>query len=220
MNGGAILVEQVFLSPSETQDIRAQANALAETRVAVAGPSGRVTRTWAHVAVETDHPVCRKIAQRLGTSIDWAALYYLDPGASIHAHRDLTGASLNKRIRFHVPVITNDAVDFRVHGQQVTMRPGELWCLDTSYLHSVANRGREARVHLILEGSISDGVAAILPKGWRRRIHDVVYVGALVGAFGKALLINAWRKPETFAAQMRMVGRFLRWRVLGLGAAG
>jgi aspartyl/asparaginyl beta-hydroxylase (cupin superfamily) len=113
---------------------------------------------------------CKKILNYLNVeNSDLFVFYYLDPRAKIHPHRDLTGASLNNRIRFHVPVITNDDVKFIVDGNVVNMLPGSLRCLDTSYVHQVENGGKISRVHIVIECKISNDIKNKLPKGWRVR---------------------------------------------------
>jgi hypothetical protein len=136
-------------------------------------------------------------------------------GARIHQHRDLTGAGLNNRLRFHIPIVTNPLVDFRVSGEKVMMEPGDLWCLDTSYVHSVENSGTRSRVHIVVECGINNRVRSEISRGLRVKLHDAHDAGLLAWSFAKSILKTSRSDPEYFCAQMGMVKKFIAWRVFG-----
>ena len=58
-------------------------------------------------------------------------------------------------MRLHIPVITNPDVEFLLNGTSVVMNEGECWYLRLSDPHSVANRGRTARVHLVIDATVN-----------------------------------------------------------------
>jgi len=62
----------------------------------------------------------------------------------------------------HVPVLTNDHVDFIVAGERVVMRPGECWYVNVDQMHSVLNRGATRRVHLIIDVVVNDWLREIV----------------------------------------------------------
>jgi hypothetical protein len=74
----------------------------------------------------------------------------LPAGREIVEHVD-KGFSLSESHRVHVPIVTNDAVLFRVGGEERHLRAGELWEINNLRPHAVENRGPEARVHLIVD---------------------------------------------------------------------
>lgn len=80
-----------------------------------------------------------------------ARLMRLGTGSMIKEHRDLDLCAEEGMVRLHVPIRTNPAVDFRLNGSPVVMRPGECWYLRLSDPHSVANRGDAPRVHLVID---------------------------------------------------------------------
>src|SRR5262249_20781504 len=107
MNKGAILLRQGFFTDVEIQFIAETARQFEQEKSNV-HTSGRYAGIqWHQVALDPERfPWLKKIYGFL--SVDQAELavfYYLSPGAVLHPHRDLTGASLNNRLRFHVPVI-------------------------------------------------------------------------------------------------------------------
>lgn len=71
-------------------------------------------------------------------------------GGKIPKHTD-AGYSLLNCHRVHLPIITNDKVDFVVGGEKKNMQVGELWEINNGSVHAVENRGNEDRIHLIID---------------------------------------------------------------------
>ena len=71
-------------------------------------------------------------------------------GGKILSHTDV-GFSLQNTHRVHVPIVTNDQVDFFVGGEKKNMRAGELWEINNASAHAVENRSDEDRIHLIVD---------------------------------------------------------------------
>ena len=79
------------------------------------------------------------------------AIFVLLPGNKrINPHTD-AGPLLEKLIRVHVPIITNDDVIFNIDGNKKNMKAGEVWVINNLKTHSVANNGDAARIHLIFD---------------------------------------------------------------------
>ncbi len=74
----------------------------------------------------------------------------LTAGSKIGEHKD-SGYSLLNVHRIHIPVITNEDIDFFVGGTKKQMRPGEFWEIDNSEKHAVENNSGEDRVHMIVD---------------------------------------------------------------------
>ena len=89
-------------------------------------------------------------------------LMRLAPGSIIKEHRDDDLSFEQGTVRLHVPVITNPEVEFRLNGSRVVMAAGSAWYLRLSDPHSVANRGRTDRVHLVIDAVANDWLAAQL----------------------------------------------------------
>lgn len=83
-------------------------------------------------------------------------LMRLAAGSVIKEHADFDLDAAQGFARIHVPICTNADVDFRLNGTRVTMAPGEAWYLRLADPHSVANRGRVARIHLVLDLMVND----------------------------------------------------------------
>ena len=219
-NSGAFIFSHNFLDAAEIAEVARLARQFAGQKRNVHSSGRYADLEWFQVDLDPALPVCVKLLAELDIPAPrMMVFYYLEPGAMIHAHRDLTGAGLNNRIRFHLPIITNSDVDFRVSGQRVSMAPGDLWCLDTSYKHSVHNGGVESRVHIVIECDITPKLAKRLPRSAGTRVHDLWFVAVLSAQFVKAVVSNAVTNPGYFRDQMGMVRRFIGWRFLGRGDA-
>lgn len=222
MNKGAILIEKDFLSPAQIEEIAAIARTHEHQKINVHTSGVYSGIQWHQVDLEgKGYAWLDQIYAKLGiTHAELAVFYYLSPGAVLHPHRDLTGASMNNRLRFHVPVYTNDGVDFRVSHERIIMKPGEFWVLDTSYLHGVRNDGADTRVHIVIECDVNQKIMAMLPRrDLKDRLHDLYYVAFLGAKFAESVLVNSIKDPTKMKQQMGMVVKFIRWRVLKLDKA-
>jgi len=217
-NPGAFVFCQDFLSEAELRQMATLAHEVADQKRNIATTERYASLQWYEVPLDPKQEVCAKLIDYLGVETpELLSLYYLEPGAALHPHRDLTGANLNNRIRFHIPIITNPGIDFRVSGQQIRMKPRDLWCLDTSYVHSVRNDGSESRVHIVMECTLTDQLRHRLPHGAAAQLHNIWFVMVLVAKFLSALLKNAVTNPRYFRSQIGMVLRFVGWRFLRIG---
>ncbi len=79
-------------------------------------------------------------------------LLKLEAGAEIKLHRDHELGYEDNQFRLHIPIITNPGVEFILDGEHLKMLPGECWYANVNFVHSVANRGTQDRVHLVIDG--------------------------------------------------------------------
>ena len=178
-NYGAFLVQDKFLNDSEMQaaiDVAQQSYAI--KKPTWGDDSALAGIKWFSVDLPGADPVVKKFSSKYlldESSIKMSVIYYLDPGAKIHPHRDITGAALNNRIRFHIPIVTNEKIRFLVDKKIVKMQPGSLWCLDTSYLHSVENLSEVSRSHIVLECEMNSEIKALLPRDLKSYAHSVEF---------------------------------------------
>jgi len=85
-----------------------------------------------------------------------ARLLKLAVGAEIKPHTDNCLGYEDGCFRLHVPIVTNSEVEFILDGKRLVMNEGECWYIDANFTHSVANRGQEDRVHLVIDGLRND----------------------------------------------------------------
>jgi len=84
----------------------------------------------------------------------------LAAGSQIRRHRDYELGLENGFVRIHVPVATNDKVDFALADERVQMREGEAWYLNVNFHHSVRNDGETDRIHLVIDCVVNDWLRA------------------------------------------------------------
>ena len=101
-------------------------------------------------------PYLRQVLAAFACPLQAVRLMRLAPGSLIKEHRDHDLAFEDGTVRIHVPVTTNDGVDFRLNGRRCVMPAGSAWYLRLSDPHKVANRGATDRVHLVIDAT-ADG---------------------------------------------------------------
>lgn len=226
MNYGAYVINANFLNAEEILQLKELSlKLLREATPTHAAGTKYASNLWSYIplvnksgeaASNVDIPAMRKVLDFFQTSITLGVFYYLMPGGDIHPHRDLTGAKMHDRIRFHIPIQTNDEVYFHVSHERMKMLPGTLWALDTSYLHAVRNAGIEPRVHIVIECDVNDWCRSILAKpNLKTKMHDIYYTCYLIWAVSKSLVINSWKDPKYLKVQLNMGIDFLKWRLKG-----
>ena len=81
-----------------------------------------------------------------------ARILRLGVGAEIKPHRDYKLGYEDGNFRLHIPIKTNQDVEFVLDGIHLKMLPGECWYTNVNYVHSVSNKGESDRVHLVIDG--------------------------------------------------------------------
>ena len=112
-------------------------------------------------------PYFREVVQSFRCPLRLVRLMRLTPGSIIKEHEDVVLSFEDGMVRLHIPVATNDAVDFRLNGERVVLEAGSCWYLRLSDPHSVANRGAEDRVHLVVDAEVNDWVGEVFAEAAR-----------------------------------------------------
>ena len=83
-------------------------------------------------------------------------LMRLCAGAEIKEHcDDELDIALSKEARLHIPVQTNEEVEFYLNGKRVWLRTGECWYLNFNLPHKVINNGTIDRIHLVIDCEVN-----------------------------------------------------------------
>jgi hypothetical protein len=111
----------------------------------------------------TYHELYKEFKKELKPVFDWIADHFQQDGfvvrclfarlaakGNIDTHTDGL-YSLLKCHRIHIPIITNDQVIFTIGGEDKVLAEGEMWEINNSTLHAVANKSDEDRIHLIID---------------------------------------------------------------------
>lgn len=110
---------------------------------------------WQNLPCLESSPILLSLLQSLTCPIKSVRLMRLHPGAEIKPHRD-QGLSLEQgEARLHLPLQTNEALNFYVDGQRVPMQAGELWYINADQIHWVENKGQEARINLVIDCEVN-----------------------------------------------------------------
>jgi hypothetical protein len=127
-------------------------------------------------------PYLRQVLASLACPLQAARLMRLSPGSVIREHRDHDLAFEDGTVRLHIPVTTNDGVDFRLNGVRCVMPAGSAWYLRLANPHSVANRGDTDRVHLVIDATVNDWVRALFERAEEPEPPSAAKI-AVFGAF-------------------------------------
>lgn len=121
-------------------------------------------------------PYIRQIMAMFDVVISRSRLMRLAPGASVPLHTDIN-YHWHKRVRIHIPIITDPKVRFLCAEKQIHMAQGECWIFDSSRPHSVHNDSDVHRVHLVIDTQgtskfwqIANQVAGQLQAGHSRAV--------------------------------------------------
>ena len=109
-------------------------------------------------------PYFREVAGTFQAPLRNVRLMRLTAGSVIKEHHDVDLSFEDGSVRLHIPVVTNDGVDFRLNGARVVLEAGSCWYLRLSDPHSVANRGTEDRVHLVIDAFVNDWVGRVFEE--------------------------------------------------------
>lgn len=91
-------------------------------------------------------------------------LMKLNVGAVIKEHTDHEMSFEEGEVRFHIPVETNEQVDFFILDEKIPMKEGECWYLNLSLPHRVNNAGGTDRVHLVIDCLVNDWVKELFSQ--------------------------------------------------------
>ncbi|WP_158996389.1 aspartyl/asparaginyl beta-hydroxylase domain-containing protein [Mucilaginibacter sp. L196] len=136
-------------------------------------------------------PSIKKITENLLCPIMAVRLLNLKSGAKIKPHKDNELAFEKGEARIHIPVFTNDGVEFYVEDNLVRMNEGECWYINANLKHSVVNNGKRDRIHLVIDCVVNDGLIELFEKADKTSRNEDYNVAE------KILIIEALRLQQT-----------------------
>lgn len=115
-----------------------------------------------------DTPFLRQLSY-IPDVLDWfqcpllsVRLMRLASGSVIKTHVDHDLSAEMGLARLHIPITTNNEVEFKLNGEVVHCLPGECWYLRLSDPHSVTNKGMTDRIHLVLDVTVNRWLYSLL----------------------------------------------------------
>lgn len=85
-------------------------------------------------------------------------LMKLNAGAVIKEHKDAELCYEKGEIRVHIPVVTHDDVEFFLDKERMILKEGECWYMNFNLPHSVNNKSKTDRIHLVIDAKVNDWV--------------------------------------------------------------
>lgn len=125
-------------------------------------------------------------------------LLQLAVGAEIKPHSDHCLGYEDGSFRLHIPIITNPDVEFILDNKRLVMNEGECWYIDANFEHSVANRGKQHRIHLVIDGIRNDWTDDLFYKEASEK--EFQKPKTVMSEEQKLLMIAELRKMNTAAA--------------------
>ena len=95
-------------------------------------------------------PYIKQVIASFGEVIGRSRLMGLAPGCEVPLHSDIN-YHWYKRVRIHVPIITDPAVTFYCGDKTLHMEAGDAWIFDSWKYHKVVNNSDIFRVHLVID---------------------------------------------------------------------
>ena len=142
--------------------------------LALRSTTGRANQIFTfaqETAAAVDTPVLerchyfRQVLAAFECPVHAARLLSLGPGSKILEHRDDFMGFEEGLIRIHIPVTTDERVEFFVGGRRLSMAEGEVWYIDFGLPHRVNNLSDRERVHLVVDCRVNDWVESVIPFG-------------------------------------------------------
>lgn len=109
-------------------------------------------------------PYAESLIDEMQCEVEIARFLRLEPKQHIYWHMD--PLSINHKVaRLHIPIVTNDLLEFQISHEDLTWKPGELWYGDFSFPHRLYNGDDQSRIHLVLDCVVNDWLRSLFPPG-------------------------------------------------------
>lgn len=103
-------------------------------------------------------PYMKEVLEHFQCPLLAVRLLKLNAGAIIKEHRDAELNFEKGEIRIHIPVITNEQVEFYLDNERIQLKEGESWYMNFNLPHRIANNSNEDRIHLVIDAVVNDWV--------------------------------------------------------------
>jgi len=109
-------------------------------------------------------PYFQKVLQYFKCQLKAVRLLKLNAGAVIKEHRDTDLCFEKGEIRLHIPVITNDEVEFYLDNERMFLKEGDCSYMNFNLPHSISNKGKSDRIHLVVDAIVNDWVKELFEQ--------------------------------------------------------
>jgi hypothetical protein len=126
-------------------------------------------------------------------------LMNLKSGALIKEHRDHDLCYEKGEARIHIPITTNENVEFLLDGEKMKLNVGECWYMNFNLPHSLVNNGDSDRVHLVIDCIVDDEMQKLFESEEIFKTKKVVEI-ELYSAEERKMIIDRLRELGTETA--------------------
>lgn len=110
---------------------------------------------YADTCYLTQSPYFQQVLDAFKCQKHAVRLLALAPGAIIKRHRDHQLSFEDGLARIHIPIRTNNKVEFTLNDSLLDLKEGTTWYLNANFPHSVYNGSEITRVHLVLDCQVN-----------------------------------------------------------------
>ena len=103
-------------------------------------------------------PYIKQILSNFKCPLMAVRLLKLNAGAIIKEHTDAELCFEKGEVRIHIPVVTDEKVEFYLDGERVTPKEGECWYMNFNLPHSINNFSNINRIHLVIDAKVNDWI--------------------------------------------------------------
>ena len=125
-------------------------------------------------------PAIRQFLDSLECPVMSVRLLNLKSGAVIKEHRDHELAFEHGEARLHIPIFTNDQVEFHIQDERIPMQPGDCWYINANLPHRVANYGPSDRIHLVIDCVVNDWLQNLFDRSEKTCVSEERKTGELL----------------------------------------
>ena len=115
-------------------------------------------------------PYLKQVMAAFRTVVGRCRLMRLEPGANVTSHCDIS-YYWRKRIRLHIPIVTDPRVAFTSKDETVHMAAGEAWTFDNWYMHGVKNPTDIQRIHMVIDTVGTSSLWRMIHGSAKRRVE-------------------------------------------------
>lgn len=112
----------------------------------------------------TNSPYYQEVLSAFQCPLLAVRLLKLNAGAVIKEHRDAELCFEKGEIRIHIPVVTNQLVEFILDNERMNLLEGECWYMDFNLPHRIKNNSNIDRIHLVIDAKVNDWVKELFSQ--------------------------------------------------------
>ena len=145
-------------------------------------------------------PYLKQVLANFKCPLQTVRLLKLNAGAVIKEHRDSELNFEKGEIRLHIPVLTDEAVEFYLDSERINVQEGECWYMNFNLPHHINNKSKIDRIHLVIDARVNDWVNTLFSGSdiiLKKEIEDTINQP---DAATKKMMIDRFRQMNTETA--------------------